>query len=94
MFRYNQPTSKAQAAEIAQAFFVHLCGNQSQPAAAPRRRHVLPRWVYVPPWPSWTARTMMHARKLHLPTINEPVIILATLMATGAGALLHGAAFI
>jgi hypothetical protein len=36
----------------------------------------------------------MRARKWHLPTINEPAIVLATLMFAGTGALLHAAAFI
>jgi len=94
MFSYAQPTSKAQAAEIAQSFFVHLRGKHGLPGAAPRRRPVLPRSVYVPPLTSWTVRAMMRARKWHLPTINEPAIVLATLMFAGTGALLHAAAFI
>ncbi|WP_295529514.1 hypothetical protein [Novosphingobium sp. Chol11] len=94
MFSYAQPTSKAQAFEIAQEFFVHLRGKHGLPSAVAHPRQVSPRAMFVPPRRSWTARAMARARKLNLPTINEPVIILATLMAVGTGALLHAASFL
>jgi hypothetical protein len=95
MFRYMQPANKAQAVEIAQAFMVYLLETHKAPSTAPE-----PRVVFAPRRPSWPARVIMRARKWclpstnrsparkwRLPAINEPVIVLSTLMVASTGAV-------